>query len=72
MQKVQPAKNTLDMDFLNSMNKPIGGAAVQQTVQVEEKEAEIEEINLAKSIEEIKHILNDPKYSHISWIPNNR
>lgn len=25
MQKVQPAKNSLDMDFLNTMNKPIGG-----------------------------------------------
>lgn len=37
-----------------------------------EKETEIKEINLANSIDEIKHILNDPKYSHISWIPNNR
>ena len=27
MQKVQPAKNNLDMDFLNSFNKPIGGNA---------------------------------------------
>ena len=27
MQKVQPAKNNLDMDFLNSFNKPIGGTA---------------------------------------------
>lgn len=31
MQKVQPAKNSLDMDFLNSINKPIGGATVTQT-----------------------------------------
>lgn len=28
MQKIQPAKNTLDMDFLNGFNKPIGGASV--------------------------------------------
>ena len=34
MQKVQPAKNSLDMDFLNSMNKPIGGTAVQQPATV--------------------------------------
>ena len=27
MQKVQPAKNNLDMDFLNSFDKPIGGNA---------------------------------------------
>ena len=37
-----------------------------------EKETEIDEINLANSIQEIKHILNNPKYSHISWIPNNK
>lgn len=34
MQKVQPAKNTLDMDFLNSMNKPIGGNAAQTSATV--------------------------------------
>ena len=34
MQKVQPAKNTLDMDFLNSMNKPLGGNAAQTTATV--------------------------------------
>ena len=34
MQKVQPAKNSLDMDFLNSMNKPIGGTPVQQATPV--------------------------------------
>ena len=34
MQKVQPAKNSLDMDFLNSMNKPIGGTPVQQVTPV--------------------------------------
>ena len=34
MQKVQPAKNTLDMDFLNSMNKSIGGNAAQTTATV--------------------------------------
>ncbi len=31
MQKVQPAKNNLDMDFLNSFNKPIGGNAASTT-----------------------------------------
>ena len=31
MQKVQPAKNNLDMDFLNSFNKPIGGKAAATT-----------------------------------------
>lgn len=35
------------------------------------KQTEINEINHAKSIEEIKHILNDPKYSHISRWPDN-
>lgn len=41
MQKVQPAKNSLDMDFLNSMNKPIGGSPVQQAAApVVEKEVE--------------------------------
>ena len=34
MQKVQPAKNTLDMDFLNSINKPLGGNAAQTTATV--------------------------------------
>ena len=34
MQKVQPAKNSLNMDFLNSMNKPIGGTPVQQAAPV--------------------------------------
>lgn len=34
MQKVQPAKNSLDMDFLNSMNKPIGDSPVQQAAPV--------------------------------------
>ncbi len=34
MQKIQPAKNSLNMDFLNSMNKPIGGTPVQQATPV--------------------------------------
>ena len=38
----------------------------------ETQEAEKNQINLANSIKEVKHILNDPKYSHISWIPNNK
>lgn len=34
MQKVQPAKNTMDMDFLKAMDKPIGGPApVTETVE---------------------------------------
>ena len=37
-----------------------------------EKRTEINEINLANSINEVKHILNDPKYSHISRMPNNK
>ncbi len=31
MQKVQPAKNNFDMDFLNSFDKPIGGNAATTT-----------------------------------------
>lgn len=31
MQKVQPAKNTLDMDFLNAFDKPIGGTSQNQS-----------------------------------------
>ena len=27
MQKVQPAKNNFDMDFLNTFDKPIGGSS---------------------------------------------
>ena len=34
MQKVQPAKDSLNMDFLNSMNKTIDGTAVQQPATV--------------------------------------
>ena len=37
-----------------------------------EKQKEIDEINLANTIDEIKYILKNPKYSHISWAPNNR
>ena len=32
MQKVQPAKNTLNMDFLSSFDKPIGGQAPAATI----------------------------------------
>ena len=31
MQKVQPAKNNFDLDFLNSFDKPIGGNAATTT-----------------------------------------
>lgn len=37
-----------------------------------EKQTEINEINLAKSINEVKFILNNPKYSHISRVPDNK
>ena len=37
-----------------------------------EKQTEIDEISVANSIEDIKHILSDPKYSHISRVPNNK
>lgn len=37
-----------------------------------EKQTEIDEIMLANSIEEIKRVLNNPKYSHISRVPNNK
>lgn len=37
-----------------------------------EKQTEINEIMLANSLKEIKHILNDPRYSHISRLPNNK
>ena len=37
-----------------------------------EKQDEIDEISVANSIEEIKHIINNPKYSHISRVPNNK
>ena len=43
MQKVQPAKNSLNMDFLNSMNKPIGGTAAQQAAPVSTPVAPVEE-----------------------------
>jgi len=34
MQKIQPAKNNLNMDFLNSMDKPIGGTTPIEPVVV--------------------------------------
>ena len=37
-----------------------------------EKQTTIDEILVANTIEEVKHILSDPKYSHISWPPNNK
>lgn len=36
------------------------------------KENIVSEITTAKSIDEVKHILNNPKYSHISWWKNNK
>lgn len=44
MQKVQPAKNNLDMDFLNSFNKPIGGTApVEATTPVSPTPSAVQE-----------------------------
>ena len=36
------------------------------------KENIVSEINVAKSIDEVKYILNNPKYSHIEWWKNHK
>ena len=53
MQKVQPAKNNLDMDFLNSFDKPIGGNAsttashaATQPVKIEIQAEDVTEIDI--------------------------
>ena len=61
MQKVQPAKNNLDMDFLNSFNKPIGGnaaattttasPAVAQPVKIEVQAEEVTEIDPTSNLD---------------------
>lgn len=55
MQKVQPAKNTMDMDFLKAMDKPIGGPApVTETVEAATPavtEEEITEIDATNSMD---------------------
>ena len=59
MQKVQPAKNTFDMDFLNAFDKPIGGAAstatsptASQPVKIETKAEPVTEIDPTSSMED--------------------
>ena len=59
MQKVQPAKNTFDMDFLNAFDKPIGGAAskatsptASQPVKIEAKTEPVTEIDPTSSMED--------------------
>ena len=57
MQKVQPAKNNFDMDFLNTFDKPIGGQApaaapvTTQTVIPEVKSEPVTEIDPTSNIE---------------------
>ena len=61
MQKVQPAKNNLDMDFLNSFNKPIGGnaavttttasPAVAQPVKIEVQAEDVTEIDPTSTVD---------------------
>ena len=55
MQKVQPAKNNFDMDFLNGFNKQIGGtapaAAPVQSAPVAVHEEAVTEIDPTSNIE---------------------
>ena len=57
MQKVQPAKNNFDMNFLNTFDKPIGGnmtttatPAAGQPVNIENHPAEVTEIDPTASM----------------------
>ena len=58
MQKVQPAKNNLDMDFLNNFDKPIGGNAstkashaVAQPVKIEAQAEDVTEIDPTSNLD---------------------
>ena len=58
MQKVQPAKNNLDMDFLNNFDKPIGGNAstkashaVAQPVKIETQAEDVTEIDPTSNLD---------------------
>ena len=57
MQKVQPAKNNFDMDFLNSFDKPIGNAsttaspAVAQPVKIEVQAEDVTEIDPTSNLD---------------------
>ena len=58
MQKVQPAKNNLDMDFLNSFDKPIGGNAsttashaATQPVKIEIQAEDVTEIDPTSNLD---------------------
>ena len=57
MQKVQPAKNNFDMNFLNTFDKPIGGnmtttqtPVAGQPVNIESRPAEVTEIDPTASM----------------------
>lgn len=58
MQKVQPAKNNFDMDFLNSFDKPIGGNAsttashaTTQPVKIEVQAEDVTEIDPTSNLD---------------------
>ncbi|MCQ2966839.1 MAG: hypothetical protein MJ250_08930 [Alphaproteobacteria bacterium] len=55
MQKIQPAKNDLNMDFLNSFDKPIGKPAATETKTQEtaviDSQTEITEIDATENID---------------------
>ena len=58
MQKIQPAKNNLDMDFLNNFDKPIGGNAstkashaVAQPVKIETQAEDVTEIDPTSNLD---------------------
>ena len=60
MQKVQPAKNNFDMNFLNSFDKPIGGnaaatttasPAVAQPVKIEVQAEDVTEIDPTSNLD---------------------
>lgn len=52
MQKVQPAKNNFDMDFLNGFDKQIGGStATTQQVKIEIPSENITEIDPTSSVD---------------------
>ena len=62
MKKIQPATNTLDMDFLNQMDKQIGG-----TSQVESTPAKtIETPSTVNEVTEIDTTISAPDFANVS------
>ena len=62
MKKIQPATNTLDMDFLNQMDKQIGG-----TSQVESAPAKtIETPSTVNEVTEIDTTISAPDFANVS------